>query len=86
VVPPLQPRDSQAGAAASALILQAEQFARRRWPYLPRFFTYVDPAAVRGSNPGFCFQKAGWRRCGVTARGLIILEKLIVPESFLLPW
>jgi hypothetical protein len=46
----------------------------QRWP-AERFYTYVNPRRVRSSNPGFCFIKAGWRRCGVTkTRRLIVLE------------
>lgn len=61
---------------SSRLILEAEALAWRRWPG-ERLYTYVNPARVRSSNPGFCFLKAGWRRCGETkVKGLIILEKL----------
>ena len=60
---------------SSALILDAEELGWRRWPGC-RFFTFVDPARVRSSNPGYCFRMAGWRRCGVSrARGFVILEK-----------
>ena len=60
---------------SSTLILEAEHLARERWGDV-RFYTYVNPTKVRSSNPGFCFIKAGWRRCGKTkARKLIILEK-----------
>jgi hypothetical protein len=27
-------------------------------------------------NPGYCFKRAGWRACGKTQKGLIILERL----------
>lgn len=40
-----------------------------------RHFTFVDPKAVRSTNPGCCFLKAGWRRCGATEAGLIVLER-----------
>ncbi|HZW02800.1 MAG TPA: hypothetical protein VFF68_02640 [Anaerolineaceae bacterium] len=66
---------------ASDLILEAEALAWDRWP-AERLYTYVDPRAiniikVHGKPvPGFCFIKAGWRECGETARGLIVLEKL----------
>jgi hypothetical protein len=30
---------------------------------------------VRSTNPGFCFLVAGWRRCGRTKGGLLILER-----------
>jgi hypothetical protein len=32
-------------------------------------------AGQASCNPGFCFIKAGWARCGETKRGLIILER-----------
>ena len=35
------------------------------------------PHATRSRNPGYCFQKAGWRRCGVTKGGLLIFEKVM---------
>lgn len=60
---------------SSALILEAEQHAWARWPG-ERLYTYVDPGAVRSTNPGTCYLKAGWRKCGATGRGLLILEKL----------
>lgn len=66
---------NEGAGLASDLILQAERPAWRRWPG-ERLFTFVDPAQVRGTPPGNCFLRAGWRRCGVTSRGLHILEKL----------
>lgn len=61
---------------SSELILAAESHAWARWPG-ERLYTYVNAAAVRSANPGFCFKAAGWRACGKTKRrGLIILEKL----------
>lgn len=64
---------------ASELITDAESFAWDRWPG-ERLYTYVDPAAVRSTNPGYCFQRAGWRVCGRTAGGhgrpqLVVLER-----------
>jgi hypothetical protein len=53
----------------------ADFIADRRWPG-ERHYTYVNPRAVRSTNPGFCFLAAGWRRCGVTkARKYLILER-----------
>lgn len=65
---------------ASTLITDAEVFAWRRWPG-ERLYTYVDPDAIRSTNPGYCFQRAGWRRCGLTKGGhgrrpLVVLERL----------
>jgi hypothetical protein len=58
---------------SSTLILEAMEWAWLKWPR-QRLFTMVDPSKIRSINPGCCFKKAGWRRCGVTKRGLIILE------------
>lgn len=60
---------------SSELILEAEQLAWDYWPGA-RLYTYVNSRKIASSNPGYCFQKAGWRKCGLTTKGLIILEKL----------
>jgi hypothetical protein len=60
---------------SSDLILEAEQWAWDRWPG-QRLYTTVNPTAVRSTNPGYCFLCAGWRKCGLTKKGLIVLEKL----------
>jgi len=53
----------------------ADDIADRRWPG-ERHYTYVNPRAVLSSNPGYCFIRAGWWRCGTTkTRKLIILER-----------
>ncbi len=66
---------------SSALILEAEQLAWRRWPGA-RLYTYVNARKVKSRNPGYCFKCAGWRVCGVTAsKKLIILEKLPQEET-----
>ena len=36
----------------------------------------MNPRRVRSPNPGYCFKAAGWKQTGVTARGLIVLEKV----------
>jgi len=59
---------------SSALIDEACLLAWDRWPGLP-LWTMVAPRRVRSSNPGFCFQVAGFVRVGVTARGLLIFRK-----------
>ena len=64
---------------SSDLILEAERLAWERWPG-ERLFTYVNPAKVRSTNPGYCFLRAGWQRCGVTkVHRLLVLEKLPNP-------
>jgi hypothetical protein len=59
---------------SSDLIRQADAIADCLWPDT-RHYTYVNQKAVRSCNPGFCFIAAGWRRCGRTKGGLLILER-----------
>jgi hypothetical protein len=66
---------NESNILSSELILQAEKIAWRRWPE-ERLYTYVNSRKISSSNPGYCFQKAGWQKCGITkALKLIILEK-----------
>jgi len=60
---------------SSKLVRQADAIADHVWPGV-RHYTFVRPKAVRSSNPGYCFVAAGWRRCGLTKGGLLILEKV----------
>jgi len=60
---------------SSELIRQADAIADCLWPH-SRHYTYVRAEAIRSKNPGFCFIKAGWKRCGMTKSGLHILERL----------
>jgi len=50
------------------------EWAWKKWPP-QRLYTTVNPRKIKSTNPGFCFLCAGWRRCGFTESGLIILEK-----------
>lgn len=59
---------------SSLLIRQADAIADFCWPG-ERHYTYVHPGRVRSANPGACFQRAGWRRCGKTKGGLIVMER-----------
>jgi hypothetical protein len=59
---------------SSLLISQADAIADCLWPG-SRHYTYVDAARVTSKNPGFCFLKAGWRRCGRTGSGKLIMER-----------
>ena len=64
---------------SSRLILDAEEWAWWKWPG-QRLYTYVDGKSVRSSNPGYCFQAAGWRKCGVTKwNRLTVLAKESAP-------
>lgn len=68
---------NEGAGLSSDLIREADELAWQRWQNTPRHFTYVDPGKVRKKrDPGQCFLKAGWRTCGYSARGLLILEKL----------
>ena len=58
---------------ASELIKEACRIAWDRWPG-ERLYTYINAKKIRGSNPGCCYLKAGWRRCGTTKGGLLIFE------------
>jgi hypothetical protein len=67
---------NEGATRSSVLIVDAEGIAQRRWPR-ERMFTYVNPSKLRGSNPGCCFKKAGWRKIGITKwNKLLIFEKL----------
>lgn len=66
---------NESGHRSSELIRQADAIADCLWPGC-RHYTYVSAKDVRSTNPGFCFIAAGWRRCGTTRSGLIVLELL----------
>jgi hypothetical protein len=59
---------------SSELIRQADAIADFCWP-AERHYTKVDQGKIRRGNPGYCFIAAGWRRCGMSKGGLIILER-----------
>ena len=60
---------------SSQLVRQADLIADQIWS-CRRHYTYVDPKAVRSSNPGYGFLVAGWHRCGVSKSGKLILERV----------
>jgi hypothetical protein len=62
---------------SSDLVRQADAIADCLWSDR-RHYTYVNPQRLRSTNPGCCFRRAGWRRCGFTKGGLIVLERLRV--------
>lgn len=67
---------NEGAGLSSAPIIEAVELAWQRWPG-ERLYTYVNPRRVRSSNPGYCFLRAGWRRCGVTkTRRLLVLERM----------
>lgn len=52
---------------SSEVILEAEGHAVARWGP-GRMFTYVDPDAVRSTNPGYCYLRAGWHKHGYSKK------------------
>lgn len=66
---------NESDTLSSLLILEAEEMAWKKWEP-QRLYTYINSRRIKSSNPGYCFLKAGWRRCGITkVNKLIILEK-----------
>lgn len=64
---------------SSDLIREADDLAWRRWPS-ERHWTYVNRKGVPGRRlDGRCFIHAGWRKCGKSAEGLLILERVPDP-------
>jgi hypothetical protein len=66
---------NEGAVLSSELVRQADAIADAVWA-CRRHYTYADPAGVRSANPGFCFIMAGWRRCGMTANGKLIFERV----------
>ena len=58
---------------SSLLIREAVEMAWQRWPG-ERLYTYIAPKKIRSTNPGYCYLQAGWSKCGMTGKGLIIME------------
>ena len=66
---------NESAIKSSELIRQADEIADCLWPH-SRHYTYVDSERVASKNPGFCFQRAGWRKCGRTKGGLLVMERI----------
>jgi site-specific DNA-cytosine methylase len=49
---------------SSTLVSAAMDLTAQRWETMPQdgWLTYVDSAKIRSTNPGYCFQVAGWWR------------------------
>jgi hypothetical protein len=65
---------NEGAGRSSDLIQEACRLAWCRWP-TERLYTYVNPRRVASANPGYCFKCAGWQRCGITTKGLLIFER-----------
>lgn len=57
---------------SSEIIREAVERAFDRWGP-NRVYTYVDPAKVRSTNPGYCFKAAGWHFVRTSASGQHLL-------------
>lgn len=61
---------------SSLLIEESCAVAWGKWPG-ERLFTFIDAAKTRRKrDPGRCFRRAGWRNCGYSKAGLLIMEIL----------
>lgn len=59
---------------SSELINQAETLAWSKWPG-ERLYTYVNPRKIRSTNPGFCFQMAGWNLLRNPSGDLLVTKR-----------
>ena len=57
---------------SSKLIKQAVKMAREKWANA-RLFTYINPSAIKSTDPGHCFKQAGWRKIGTNQNGKLVL-------------
>jgi hypothetical protein len=74
---------NESALLSSGLILAAEPYAWVKWPQESRLYTLVDPRKVRPKrDPGRCFLRAGWRVCGRSKTGKLILEKMRTQQSW----
>ncbi len=62
---------NEGAALASDLIRQAVSATRWHYGCSPKLgmITFVLPSAIRSTNPGYCYQMAGWRRVGSAKDG-----------------
>jgi hypothetical protein len=71
---------NEGAGLSSELIREVDELADHRWPGT-RHFTYVDPVKTtrqrsKHAQAGQCFVHAGWRRCGQSQTGLVLLERV----------
>ena len=69
---------------SSQLIREAVAVTRSIWhPPENGLITFVDAGKVESSNPGYCYQMAGFEKVGKTKGGLIALQMLpeLMPEK-----
>ncbi len=76
---------NESAAVASVLIRAAVAATVAHWDPPPLgLITFVDAAKVKGTCPGYCFRRAGFKRVGTTKGGLVALglSRARMPE----PW
>jgi hypothetical protein len=61
---------------SSTLLNEAMELIWKNCPRIDRMYTFIDPSRVASRNPGYCFKVCGWKTCGVTKKGLLIMEAL----------
>lgn len=61
---------------SSSLIREADAIADDVW-LDRRHYTYVNSKKIASRNPGYCFIMAGWKRCGETKGGLVVLDRVV---------
>lgn len=70
---------NEGAGLSSELIREAVAATRHRWPEVPArgMVTFVDASKVRHKrDPGRCYLRAGFERCGETKGGLLALQLL----------
>lgn len=69
---------NESGHLTSDLIREAVAATRWYWPDIPALgmVTMVDPSKVRSTNPGYCYECAGFRKVGKTKSGQIVWQLL----------
>ena len=70
---------NEGAGLSSELIREAIAATRHQWPTVPALgmVTFVDASQVRHKrDPGRCYLRAGFRRVGETAGGLVALQIL----------
>lgn len=72
---------NEGAGLSSELITQAVAATRFYFGEPPDLgiITFVKPDAVRSSNPGYCYQMAGWKRVGQAKDGKPCFQ--LLPEQ-----
>jgi len=70
---------NESARRSSDVILECEALVVSRWGK-GRAFTYINPAKIRSTNPGYCFKQAGWRFVRQNPDGKHILEKQLAGD------